>query len=442
VPVVAHLDGVGGTAWRSDLAITSRNQRSTRVRITYQPSSRRQLSHEMMLQPFRTLLFEDVVRNLFGEGDGRGPIRIEVDGDEADQPAVASRTFAAGTLGNFGQGLPAVSGFGTGSTYLPGLRHDDEFRSNIAVTASPSGELTASFVLYRGGEGRVAGPVTRRVTAGDQKQWSLDRLFPGKSRGGTPMTVRVDLTAPGVAFGSMVDNRSADAATYIGSRPATDWLVPVVAHVSGKQGTFWSSTLTVSNPATWTISVRFEYLPEVGAFGVNETVSEVEIDPEGTIELIDVASELFGVTDGKGALIIRSSDPTVVAARLFTAAPGGGTSGHGLPAVRIDELSSVDRVLPGVRMTGGFRSNVGIVTGGEPVSLHLRLRDHSGRVTAERSFTLRQWTLRQWSIDRLFRGGMDTLIEAGSVTVTGDADFLSYLVVVDGSTQDPIFVLP
>jgi hypothetical protein len=442
VPVVAHLSGVSGTEWRSDLAITNRSDRESRVRVVYQPAPNRLRSHELLLQPFRTKLFEDVVRNLFGEGDGRGPIRIELDGERAVHPAVASRTFSAGARGNFGQGLPAVSGYGTDATYLTGLRHDGKFRSNIAVTASPSGRLTATFVLYRGLDGPVARPVTRRVAAGDQKQWSLERLFPGESDEGVPMTVRVELSAPGVVFGSVVDNLSADAATCLGSVPAREWLVPVIAHVPGRQGSFWRSTVAISNPAPRAATVHLEYRPEIGAREAGPSFAELEIGPGSTIELTDAALDLFGVTDGKGALVVRSSDPTLVSARLFTDAPGGGTSGHGLRAVPLGDLSPGETVLPGVRMTGGFRSNVAVVTGGEAVTFEFRLRDHAGRLAAERTIVLRANGLRQWSVERLFRGAVPEPVQAGSVTVTGSADFLAYLVVVDNSTQDPTFVLP
>jgi hypothetical protein len=30
----------------------------------------------------------------------------------------------------------------------------------------------------------------------------------------------------------------------------------------------------------------------------------------------------------------------------------------------------------------------------------------------------------------------------GSIIVTGDGDYLSYLTVIDGTSQDPVFVMP
>ena len=72
-----------------------------------------------------------------------------------------------------------------GTLYLPGLRHDEEYRSNVAVTAAADSALVATFLLHRGTSGLIAGGITRPVAAGEQRQWSLDQLFPGKARAGS-----------------------------------------------------------------------------------------------------------------------------------------------------------------------------------------------------------------------------------------------------------------
>ena len=35
-----------------------------------------------------------------------------------------------------------------------------------------------------------------------------------------------------------------------------------------------------------------------------------------------------------------------------------------------------------------------------------------------------------------------TVVPAGSIIVTADRPYLSYLTVIDGSSQDPVFVMP
>ena len=51
--------------------------------------------------------------------------------------------------------------------------------------------------------------------------------------------------------------------------------------------------------------------------------------------------------------------------------------------------------------------------------------------------------MRQWSLESLFGSSqLDTLDPTGSLVLDADADFVAYLVVIDGSSQDPVFFLP
>jgi len=56
VPVVVHLDGVGGTSWRSDVVVSNQNSSSQTVRLTYQTASKASFSKNRTLAGFATLL--------------------------------------------------------------------------------------------------------------------------------------------------------------------------------------------------------------------------------------------------------------------------------------------------------------------------------------------------------------------------------------------------
>jgi hypothetical protein len=336
--------------------------------------------------------------------------------------------------------MPAVLRAEAGTTYLPGLRHDDDYRSNVAVTAGETAGVTATFALYRGGSGLVASGVERWVGAGQQDQWAVDKLFPGMTRDGVPMTVRVALSAPGVAYASLVDNRSTDAVTYLGKEPAYDWIVPAVAHNPGRDGTFWSSNVAISNLNPNGTMVELEYLPEKTDNSGGGELHYVAFQPWASGELQDVVLSTFGIGNGKGVLVVRASQPVVVTSRVFTAGPNGGTTGHGLQTVPLDSLGMEQRVLPGVRMVGGFRTNVGVVSGGVWTSIRLRLRDQDGVQIGEQWLDVPARSLRQWSLDTIFGGQLPD--PAGSLVVDGSSEFLAYMVVIDGSSQDPIMFVP
>jgi hypothetical protein len=444
VPVVAHVDGVGGTPWRSDLSITNREGVPIEVKLRYQPAADTTLSRRYNLQAHQTLLFEDIVQSVFRAGDGRGPIRLETAGVDIIEPAVASRTVAERSFGTFGQGMPAVVRPQAGTSYLPGVRHDDDYRSNVAVTAMTDSAVVATFSLYRGHAGLVAGGVSRTVAAGEQRQWSLDQLFPGHARAGEPMTVDVRLSSPGVAYASVVDNASTDAVTYLGTEPAHDWVVPAVAHTAGKDGTFWSSDVTVANLDASDANVDLEYLPEkIDNSAGGMLRSRLRIRSGSTHCFEDVVLDEFGVDDGKGVLRISSSRPIVVTSRAWTAGPNGGTTGHGLRTVVEQALGRDTTVLPGIRVQDGFRTNVGVVTGETWASVRLRLRDQNGSEHADTYVNVPARSMRQWSLESLFGASqVKKLDPTGSLVVESDADFVAYLVVIDGSSQDPVFFLP
>ncbi len=73
--------------------------------------------------------------SLFGAGDGKGPLSIEVLTQGTEPPVVVSRAYSENAFGNLGSGLPADVQPSTAVVAMPGLFHDGDFRSNIAVTA-------------------------------------------------------------------------------------------------------------------------------------------------------------------------------------------------------------------------------------------------------------------------------------------------------------------
>ncbi len=166
VPVVVHQDGVGGTPWRSDVVVSNRNAGAQTLRLRFQPAGKAVLSATRTLAGLGTLLLEDLVTNLFQAGDARGPLAIEVVSGGSQLPVVVSRAYAENPFGNLGSGLPADVEATTDVVSLPGLFHDDVFRSNIAVTAGDGGGVWATFELFRGADGLVAGGIRRRIDAG------------------------------------------------------------------------------------------------------------------------------------------------------------------------------------------------------------------------------------------------------------------------------------
>ena len=442
VPVVVHLEGVGDTSWRSDVVVSNQNSGSQTLRFTYQTTAEMSFQVTKTLTGFATLLLEDLVENLFHAGEGRGPLDVEILHGGTILPVAVSRAYAENDFGNLGSGLPADVAPSVNVMSMPGLFHDDDFRTNIAVTA---GDQTtwASFELFRGSDGLVAGGVQRKIEAGEQDQWSIQRLFGNLAQPGVPMTVRVTLTRPGIVYASLVDNASTDSAVFLGKMPANTWIVPAVAHVPGAGGTFWSSSVSIWNTTGQTAWVDLEYLPEKtnnSAGGL--FASSIRFDPYASRNIVDVLLDKFGIEDGKGVLVVTANRPVTVTSRVFTDGPQGGSSGNGVRTVRSTALTSGNTVLPGVRLLEGFRTNIGVVTGERTVSFTFDLRDQGGTLRGTAFKTLPPRTLQQWSVEKLFGNGFVIPDPVGSIVVKATRPHLSYLTVIDGTSQDPVFVMP
>jgi hypothetical protein len=442
VPVIVHAEGVGGTVWRSDVVVANRGWQAQRLRFSYVNPDKVEFAVTRTMPAFATLVLEDLVANLFGAGSGRGPLSVEVLTEGTQPPAVVARAYAESSSGSLGSGLSADVQPAAAAVSVPGLVHDGELRTNIAVTAGDA-DVIATFELFRGPEGKVAGGVQRSIAARSQDQWTMAQLFPGKALAGVPMTVRTTLTKPAIVLASVVDNASTDSVLYLGSRPGTSWLVPVVARAPGAAGTFWSSSVSLWNAGATTAWVDLEYLPEArDNAGGGVLAAPLRLEPNATLVLDDVLRNWFATDSGKGALAIEATQPIAVTSRVFTAGPHGGSSGNGVRAVPASSLHAGGRVLPGVRSTGGFRTSVGLVSGDGAASVVVELRDADGSLLASRGVNVPPRSMRQWTVQQLFGSAYRHPDPAGSLVVASDSDFLAYLTVIDGSSQDPVFVMP
>lgn len=444
VPVVAYVNGVGGTPWRTDVTITNPTSDNLLVDLTYQPGGEAPITETRSVGGMASLFFDDIVPTLFGAGDGRGPLRVQFQGAGEVLPVIVSRTYAERSFGSLGAGVPADVVPAVGFFQIPGLFVDDAYRSNVSVTADVGSFVDAVFKLYRGDDGTVSREVRRTVPAGEQEQWALDKLFPSLARDGVPMTVTVRLEQPGIASASVVDNASTDSAVYLGKKSSTSWIIPVVAHIPGKGGTVWTSEVSLYNQPGSPTTVNLEYLPENtdnSAGGLES--AEISLGWFETVTLEDVVRNLFGVSNGKGALRIEAPAAITVTSRVATAGPRGGTSGNGVRTVHGGAWSTGRVVLPGVRMRDGFRTNVGFVSGSEAVTLLCSLLDADGSILAEASVAVEPRSMRQLSVEKIFgSSGYPIPDPVGAITVEGAGAYLAYMTVIDGTSQDPVFVMP
>jgi hypothetical protein len=92
-------------------------------------------------------------------------------------------------------------------------------------------------------------------------------------------------------------------------------------------------------------------------------------------------------------------------------------------------------------MRDGFRTNIGIVTGDAWATVELTLLDADGILLAQEYEDFPPRTLTQYSLNKLFGNGVIKPDPVGSLVVSSGEPFLAYLTVIDGTSQDPVFVM-
>ena len=221
---------------------------------------------------------------------------------------------------------------------------------------------------------------------------------------------------------------------------------PVVATVAGQAGTDFHTDARIVNRSGSTANLTLEFYRQVaGGVSAPTATAELEIAPNEQAVLDDMATELFGVTNGSGAVKIMSDQTVSASARIYNDQrdAGDGTFGQfvqgqamsgALQAGTIAFLSNEDPA------TGeGFRSNIGWFNpNASPVNVVLRGWDTSGALLGEVEHTAGGYEQLQRNLGQLW----PALQTYGNlyVTFTADAPVFFYGSVVDNVNGDAIYV--
>jgi len=162
-----------------------------------------------------TVVLRDVA-GYFGITSGSGALELSWTGAA---PAIASRTYTpAEGGGTFGQSIDAVSSFGYDS-FVPGLRSDAAFRSNVGFVNSGDALIGISASLIAS-NGQTVATAIFSLPPKSQAQYSLGALFPGvnvAALGGVTLQAHTDTAPTLFAYGSLVDNSSGDPVFFAGN---------------------------------------------------------------------------------------------------------------------------------------------------------------------------------------------------------------------------------
>ena len=233
IPVASHTPGQNNTMWMSDIAIQNFQSTALTVQLSVIESGDSNLSDNVFplvagdvngsvtVPANGSLLLTDVLNGYRGMTSSSGAILIG-----ADRPfTVTSRSYNQAPNGTVGQSVPAARDFlentvgrtdlSTSVVYLPGLKNNDRYRTNLGMVignAGSSGPLTIQITLRNAAGDSIA---TKSVTvtggAFTHMQFPLSSITDRTFEIGSA-TVRIaEGNGAVLPYASVIDNRTADA---------------------------------------------------------------------------------------------------------------------------------------------------------------------------------------------------------------------------------------
>jgi CubicO group peptidase (beta-lactamase class C family) len=433
IPAVAHTNGVGESAWRSDVGLTNRSSRTNRVRLRYWDGLI-PFERELWMSPGASRLIGDIV-GWFGR-DGSGPLQVA----SSEPLTLTSRTFNDSPVGTFGQSFDGVTGTGgleSGeSVVLMQLREDDTARTNIGLLNQWPRSARVEIEL-RDGDGSLISRRTRFVPLLGSVQ--LNRPFwqlGGRNDMASGYAVITVLSGQDIfVYASVIDNATGDPTAIPMKRDAglTRQWIPAAAHGAGAQGSVWRTDVCLLNTSDHTSTAELRYR---GSNGEAATVP-IQVSAGEQVVIEDAVSQIG--FSGSGSIEVVSDRPLFASSRTYNTGADGtyGLFLDGVPAHAAARAG--DTVwLTQLRQNADFRSNIGLVNSGELTArVRIHLHDGSGVVVASLTRLLEPggWHQLQEPFSRL-AGRTD--IEAGyaRVSVESGDGVIAYASVIDNATND------
>jgi PKD repeat protein len=218
IPAIGRAPGVNGTFWRSDVTLFNPGLTTINVALRYLAAgqdNRGAVPQNVAIPPSRTVVIADVAQSL-GVSSGSGA--LQVSWTTASGPIVTSRTYITiDNGGTYGQSIDPVASFGNDS-FVPGLRSDSSFRSNVGFVNGGDTQLTVTATLLSD-TGAVLGTTQFGLSPRSQVQFGVGALFPAANnpRAGTlTLLAHADGPANLFAYGSIIDNASGDPVFFGG----------------------------------------------------------------------------------------------------------------------------------------------------------------------------------------------------------------------------------
>ena len=224
------------------------------------------------------------------------------------------------------------------------------------------------------------------------------------------------------------------------------WMLASSARKGGRNGSFFTTDVTLSNDGSLDASVSVKFLghDHDGRSGLERSVS---LPAGSTVVLEDVLGSFFGVNDDFGALRVASNVPSLSVHSRTGTPSGAGSFGQELRGTERNELVTPDRSrsISGVRADTRFRTNLVVANATEKeIDVDVEVISPDGHSLGKSRVHLLSLEMHQIDNAPGDISGQNSLTGARLAlsTPTPGGAFAAFASMIDNQTNDPSTLLP
>ena len=449
LPASAHVQGLEGTSWVSDIVLHNPTQSRADVVLYFLDDGvSEQNRYRVKVPAAGSVTLADVLAEGFGPKAESWAVLI---GSSASL-MVSSRTYNDADSGTFGQYVPvevesaAISG--NDPATLIQLTRNANYRTNIGFTNLGQSKLNVAVTLfsssgaYLGSKGYSIDPYSFFQVTDILHKIGSDNVNDAYA------VIRADdVEAAYFTYASIIDNRTGDPIYASPVETSTSAVyIPAAAHLRGANKTNWRTDLEVFNSGD--IQARFQIdLLERGKANSNPRSEIFLLAPGKSVRYEDVLDTVFSYS-GAAALRITPIAGTIAATSRTYNLLDTGTVGQFAPAIRavkaldVDEEGRLIQLSQSAKSNSGFRTNIGLTSVSSlPMTIDVDLYDGDGDYLGRVSENLDPFEHTQ--IDKIFAKLTSDAVADGYAIVRSESKgalFLAYASVIDNRSADPIYI--
>lgn len=234
------------------------------------------------------------------------------------------------------------------------------------------------------------------------------------------------------------------------------YVIPVVGHVTGANGTLWMSDVSIRNFSAQPLNVEMILIESghdtsdnIFPLITDDLNGSITVGPNSTVLLRDILGGYFGGANISGALILGGDRPFAVTSRAYSSSS---PLGQTVPATRdflANSLENADNTafayIPGVIHNASTRTNVGFVAGaGGATSMvvEVSVRNAAGGIVGTRSFFIPAGSFahHQFNISSITQSTFD--VGTVDVRITeGEGQVVPYASLIHNGTGEAAYIM-